>query len=137
MLIATCTTPLDHAVPLALYRLVASPRPTANGYMMLKVAWDKAFTRERNMKGWEKKGILPRFNRKGYWRFKAELDAAEADGATVSSKGGSDNNNDGMSCACTPRTRTVALVAPLKFNFFYSEEGLRPLLLSIKRSNLR
>ena len=54
------------------------------------------------MKGWEKEGILPRFDRKEYWRFKAELDAAGADGATVSSKGGSNNTNDGMSGAGTP-----------------------------------
>jgi hypothetical protein len=66
-----------------------TPLPLKYKYFaqMFKVAWDKAFTRERNMKGWEKEGILPRFNMKEYWRFKAELDAAEADGATVSSRG--------------------------------------------------
>jgi hypothetical protein len=69
---------------------------------MFEVAWDKAFTREWNMKGWEKEGNLPRFNKKEYWRFKAGLVAAEADGATVSSRGGSNNTNDGMSGASTP-----------------------------------
>jgi hypothetical protein len=104
---------------------------------MFKVAWDKAFPRERNMKGWEKEGILPRFDRKEYWRFKAELDAAEADGATVSSKGGSNNTNDGMSGAGTPPSTDGSASRATEVSFFYSEEGLRPLQLSIKRSNLR
>ena len=46
---------------------------------MFKVAWDKAFTRERNMKGWEKEGILPRFSRKEYWHFKTLAPAVHAE----------------------------------------------------------
>jgi hypothetical protein len=55
---------------------------------MFKVAWDKAFTRERNTKGLEKEGILPRFSRRDNYHFNAELDAAEANGATPPSTEG-------------------------------------------------
>jgi hypothetical protein len=68
---------------------------------IFKVAWNKPFTREWNMRGWEKEGLLPRFNRKENWHFKAGLDTTEANGATASSKRRS-NNTKGTSSVGTP-----------------------------------
>ena len=34
-----------------------------------KPAWDRGFTKERNLKGWRIEGLIP-FNRNAYWRKK-------------------------------------------------------------------
>uniref|UniRef100_A0A7S1T3T9 Uncharacterized protein n=1 Tax=Tetraselmis chuii TaxID=63592 RepID=A0A7S1T3T9_9CHLO len=40
---------------------------------MFQRAHAAAFSKERNMAGWEREGILPKFNRREYWRLKSEV----------------------------------------------------------------
>ena len=47
--------------------------PFKHFMLMLQRDHAAAFSKERNMAGWEREGILPKFNRREYWRLKSEV----------------------------------------------------------------
>jgi hypothetical protein len=85
---------------------------------LFKVAWDHAFTRERNMTGWEKEGILSTFNRKEYLRSKEDLDAAEKPTEPPHRPKGAPTARVMACLVLAPLLpQTAAPAAPLKFSF--------------------
>ena len=73
---------------------------------MFKEAHAMAFTEDRNMKGWQKEGILPKFDRHEYWNLLKQIAARQR---SIGSSQGSCGNTTTIEASTPPSEHSMSL----------------------------